>query len=196
LAIKPATAISVFASAIVVGTAAALAMQSAPNLPRAPLDAGDEGGADAGKELVIATLVSGTAGQEAAPDSGPPLLLSDEKPLDIAGDSGAAVLGDRAPRQVRWGVILVQYAGAQGAPANARSKKDALELATKLAEDAKKDFHEAARHGDPGSMDDAGRIPRGVLEPGPELALFSLAPNQTTDPIETPRGYYIMRRGE
>jgi hypothetical protein len=196
LAIKPTTALTVFASALVVGTAAALAMQSAPQLPRAPLDAGDEGGADSGKELVIATLVSGSAAQESAPDGGTPLLLADEKPLEGPSDAGAGALGDRAPRQVRWGVILVQYAGCQGAPATARTKQAALELATQLAQDAKKDFHEAARHGDSGSMDDAGRIPRGVLEPSAEYALFSLSPGQTTDPIETPRGYYVMRRAE
>ena len=194
MAIKPSTAIVVFASAIVVGTAAALAMQSAPALPRAPFDAGDEGGADAGKELVIATLVSGTA-QEGPGDAARPLLLADERP-DTPSDAGAGALGDKAPRQVRFGVVLVQYAGAQGAPANARPKAAALELATKLAEEAKKDFHEAVRHGDSGSIDDAGRIPRGVLEPGVEYALFSLSPGQTSEPVETPRGYYVMRRAE
>ena len=88
------------------------------------------------------------------------------------------------------------FAGAQGAPPGARPKKDALELATKLASDAKTDFHAAVIRGDSGSSDDIGRIPRGVLEPAVEYTLFTLPSGAVSDPIETPRGYWIAKRTE
>ncbi|HWL85406.1 MAG TPA: peptidylprolyl isomerase [Polyangiaceae bacterium] len=121
-------------------------------------------------------------------DSGFGLLLPD----------GAAVpaLPEKAPRSVRFGVVLVSYAGAEGAPPNARSKKDARELAEKLAAEAKTDFHAAVGHGDTGSADDLGRIPRGTLERAPEYVLFTLAAGQTSDPIDTPRGFWIVKRTE
>jgi parvulin-like peptidyl-prolyl isomerase len=45
-------------------------------------------------------------------------------------------------------------------------------------------------------MDDAGTIPRGVLEPTVEYALFTLKPGDVSDPIDTPRGFWIVRRIE
>lgn len=183
--------------AVVLGTAAAVTLTSAPAIVHVPSEAGagaNDAAADAPSdsgELVINTLTAGGN----VDDAGPPLLLSDQRP-DLPSDSGAGVLGDKAPRQVRWGVVLVQYAGCQGASPSARSRKDALELAQKLSEEAKKEFHEAVRHGDSGSTDDAGRMPRGVLEPAVELALFSLPVGGVSDVVETPRGFYVMRRSE
>src|SRR5207247_3020751 len=101
-----------------------------------------------------------------------------------------------APRAVRFGVVLVGYQGAQGAAAAARNKNDALAEANKLAADAKTDFHGAVAHGDPGSTDDAGRVPRGVLELAPEYFLFTLPRGGVSDPIDTPRGYWIVKRLE
>jgi parvulin-like peptidyl-prolyl isomerase len=45
-------------------------------------------------------------------------------------------------------------------------------------------------------MEDAGRIPRGVLEPAAEYALFTLSPGAVSDPVETPRGFWIVKRIE
>ncbi len=101
-----------------------------------------------------------------------------------------------APRNVRFGVVLVAYAGAEDAPRNARSKHDALELAQKLASQAKSDFHAAVRRGDEGSSDDVGSMRRGVLEPSPEYVLFSLPQGGVSDPIDTPRGFWIVKRIE
>ncbi len=194
---KPESAISVFVGALVLGTAAAVTLASAPDIKRVPseagaaaMDAAADAPSDAG-ELVINTLTAGGSGDE----GGAPLLLSDRRP-DLPSDSGAGALGDRAPRQVRWGVVLVQFAGCQGASATARSRRDATDLAQTLAEEAKKEFHEAVRHGDSGSTDDAGRMPRGVLEPAVEYALFSLPVGGVSDVVETPRGFYVMRRSE
>lgn len=105
-------------------------------------------------------------------------------------------LPEKTPKMVRFGVVLVQYQGAQGATANARPKDAARELALRLAIDAKTDFHGAVQRGDSGSGADLGRIPRGVLEPAPEYVLFTLAPGTVSDPIETPRGYWIVKRIE
>lgn len=107
-----------------------------------------------------------------------------------------AVLGDSAPREVRFGVVLLQYRGAEGASGTARSKAAAETLARELATAAKTDFSAAVARGDAGSVADAGRIPRGVLEQSVEVALFSLKPGETAGPVDTPRGFWIVRRME
>lgn len=135
--------------------------------------------------------------------------LLDDLPVysgpDTRGDAGG--IGNRmpdgtpvpplpagAPKSVRFGVVLVEYAGSEGAPTKARSKHDAQELAQKLAGDARSDFHGAVRRGDDGSTDDAGRIQRGILELAVEYFLFTLAVGQVSDPIDTPRGFWIVKR--
>lgn len=115
-------------------------------------------------------------------------LVSDAEP--------ASMLPSGSPKMVRFGVILVQYRGAQAAPATARSKEEALAVARTLAEAARTDFRAQVSKGDPGSMDDAGRIPRGVLEPAAEYALFTLSAGGVSDPVDTPRGYWIVKRLE
>lgn len=185
-----------FVGALVLGTAAAVTIASAPAISRVPTEAGAaamDAASDAPNdaELVINTLTA----RGSADEGGTSLFLGDQRP-DLPSDSGAGVLGDRAPRQVRWGVVLIQFAGCQGASPTARSRREGQDLAQKLAEEAKKEFHEAVRHGDSGSTDDAGRMPRGVLEPVVELALFSLPVGGVSDVVETPRGFYVMRRSE
>lgn len=126
-------------------------------------------------------------------DAGGTLLLSGEAPPGLATD---------APKSVVFGVVLVTYRGAQGAPgtarvpATARSREAALELAKELAELAKTDFKAAVAKGDKGSMENAGRLPRGVLEPAPEYVLFSLPKGGVSEPVDTPRGYWIVQRIE
>jgi len=95
---------------------------------------------------------------------------------------------------VRFGVILVQYRGAELAAAGTRSKSEALVLARTLAEAASTDFKAQVHRGDSGSMEDAGRIQRGVLEPAVEYALFMLPRGGVSEPIDTPRGFWIVRR--
>lgn len=133
-----------------------------------------------------------------APDAGPP-----PAPELTLGDAGAALpeesgqgLPEGAPKSVTFGVVLVSYRGAQGAPQGTRSKEQALALAKELAELAKTDFKAAVAKGDEGSTTDAGRIPRGILEPAVEVALFSLDKNAVSDPIDTPRGFWIAQRIE
>lgn len=113
----------------------------------------------------------------------------------LADGSPAPQLDPSAPKRVVFGVILVWYQGAQNAPQNARSKDEALILATSIANDAKKDFAAAAKRGDVG-VPAAGEMLRGVLERGPEYVLFSLDVGATGGPVDSPKGFYIFKRIE
>jgi hypothetical protein len=99
-----------------------------------------------------------------------------------------------APRTVHIGVVLVQYVGAEGASNNARTKAEARTLAERLRDDAKADFKKAVRDGDSGSSEDIGRIPRGVLDPRTEIAVFSMTGGEISEILETPKGFWIVKR--
>lgn len=102
-----------------------------------------------------------------------------------------------APARVGFGAVIFTYRGAQGAPADARSKEDAKKKATETIEVAQKDFAAAVAKGDRGSTTDAGRLPRGVIEPPIEYVLFTLEKGKVYPaPVDTPRGYWVVRRNE
>ena len=108
---------------------------------------------------------------------------------------GVSPLPDGAPTTVTFGVILVGYRGAERAPDSAQPKPAALDRAKALLAEAGTNFAAAAAKGDAGSTADAGRLPRGVLEPALEYALFTLQPGGVSaEPIDTPRGYWIVKR--
>ena len=168
---------------------------------RPPHRAVDGGDADAGAADSAPSLAVDLS--DADPGSSLPLFPTPVEPRRDGGvgfrmPDGSEVppLPDSAPKQVRFGVVLVTYVGAELASPTARSKHDALEHAQKLAADAKTDFHAAVRRGDDGSADDVGRIQRGVLEPVAEYALFTMPPGGVSEPIDTPRGYWIAKRIE
>jgi hypothetical protein len=156
------------------------------------------------------SLASLDAGVAAQGDAGMPLLLSDllhgEPRLD--GGVGATLfdgspvppLPMNAPRQVRFGIVLVSYEGAQPSPTSSRvstrSKADARALAQKLLATAQQDFHGAVQQGDAGSSDDVGRVKLGILEAAPEYVLFTLPIDGVGGPIDTPRGFWIVKRLE
>jgi hypothetical protein len=105
-----------------------------------------------------------------------------------------------APRQARFGVVLVTYLGCQpapnaGKPAN-RPRADARALAERLLATAKDDFHAAVAQGDPGSADDLGTVRQSILEPAPEYVLFTLPVGGVGGPVDTPRGYWVVKRLE
>lgn len=114
----------------------------------------------------------------------------------MLGGGPVPPLPENAPRKVEFGVILVRYQGAELAPKDAKPKADALVLAQKLAVDAKTDFKGAVERGDNGSSSDIGSIERGILEPAPEYVLFSLPVGGTSDVVDTPRGFWVVRRIE
>ena len=149
-------------------------------------------------------------GDAQPPDASGPLLLSDLVGPELRGDAAAGTtmpdgshvppLPMSAPRQVRVGVVLVSYEGAQpsaaGGRPTTRSKADAKALADRLLVTAAQDFHLAVQQGDPGSADDLGRVKLGILEPAPEYVLFSLPVDGIGGPVDTPRGYWIVKRLE
>jgi len=179
----------------VIGLVATVAVKSMPARPPVVIVSAEDGGTDAaadGSEPAAASTDAGLAAAATGAEGG--LLLSDLKELGDLGDAGASTLPSGAPRAVHLGVVLISYAGAQGAAATARPKTDARDLAARLAADAKTDFHGAVQRGDSGSSDDIGRVPRGVLEGPVELAVFTLAAGAVSDVIETPRGFWIVKR--
>ena len=187
--------------AAVVGLAAALILQPPA---KAQAAAGtDDAGVDAAPDANVAIALDLTGG-DAAGEALDLAAHPDTRDRTADGGIGSRMadgtlvpaLPEKAPRSVRCGVILVSYTGAQGAPPNARGKEAATELAQKLATEAKTDFHSAVSHGDTGSADDVGRVPRGVLELAPEYALFTLPAGGVSEPIDTPRGFWIVKRLE
>lgn len=102
-----------------------------------------------------------------------------------------------APNRVGFGAVIFTYQGSQGAPRDARSKEDAKKKAAEAIELAQKDFAAAVSKGDRGSTTDAGRVPRGVIEPPIEYVLFTLEKGKVhPEPLDTPRGYWVVRRNE
>ncbi len=183
---------------LLAGALALVVLKSGP--PKTPAIVGADAAADA----------DGSSNATSSPDAAPGDLdggVATEdagEPEPVASDAGTTLLdgeapptlGTDAPKTVTFGVILVMYKGAQGAPASTRSRDEAMALAKTLAEEAKTDFKAAVQKGDKGSMENAGRMPRGMLEPAPESVLFSLAKGAVSDPVETPRGFWIMQRIE
>lgn len=165
-----------------------------PRIARDP----DAGAATTDAAVAIAPAASADSG------AGTAATGTSEAPTDgglglgslgsLLGDSGPMPTG--APRAVRLGVVLVQYAGAEGASSTARAKPDALEHARRLAEQARTDWKAAVKAGDSGSSEDIGRIPRGVLDARTEVAVFSMSKDDISEPLETPRGYWIVKRVE
>lgn len=166
----------------------------------APADAGVEADADADAGPPSAALDAADAGSDggggAPAESGPEQAERSDAGVTLLSGEAPPSLPADAPKKVRFGVVLVQYRGAQGAPPTARTKEAALALAKELAELAKTDFKAAVGKGDKGSTDDLGYIPRGVLEPAPEYELFSLPKGGVSGPVDTPRGFWITRRIE
>jgi PPIC-type PPIASE domain len=102
-----------------------------------------------------------------------------------------------APTRIGFGAVVFAYRGAQNAPSDARSKEDAKKKASEAIELAQKDFAAAVAKGDKGSTTDAGHVPRGVIEPPIEYVLFTLEKGKVhPEPIDTPRGYWVVRRNE
>jgi len=149
---------------------------------------------------VSSASASASAAAPSAPLAQPSASTSSSAPIarDFAVlPDGRPVppLPSSAPQSVGFGVVLVTYEGAQFAPRKARPKAEARALAEELAAAAKTDFVAAVNKGDPGSMSDAGSVPRGVLEPAAEYVLFTLAKGEVAAaPVDTPRGYWVPRR--
>lgn len=130
------------------------------------------------------------------PSSAPLAFSRSLPPLALPAPPSSRPLPPGTPKTVRFGVVLFHYRGAQGARDDARSRDEALVLARTAGELARRDFKAAVKSGDAGSAEDAGRIARGILEPGVELELFTLGVGAVSEPIDTPRGYWVAKRLE
>lgn len=199
--------INILLGLAVVAIVVALAVKGFTPPPKTPgSGAAAERSGDGGAAIIAVNTDAGLL------DGGPLLLSELAPPLGIEGhaDGGPyAKLPDgtpvpplppNAPKTVRFGVVLVTFTGAQpgamGEKPNGRSKADAKELADRLAAEAKNDFHGAVQRGDPGSQDDVGKIRLGFLEPATEYVLFTINVNDVAGPIETPRGFWVVKRLE
>jgi hypothetical protein len=183
---------------VLVGWLTSEQMSRAPRIHAERSDAGDAGGG------VVAAASDAGVGTGTGTSGG---TAANVGALDSNGDGGFALTGlsnlldagalpSGGPRTVRLGVVLVQYAGAEGAPSSARAKPDALKHAVELAEQAKGDWKAAVKAGDSGSAEDIGRIPRGVLDRNTEVTVFSLDKDALSEPLDTPRGYWVVKRIE
>lgn len=185
-------------AAVVAAFVAALFLARPSRKPTLGAEPAPSASASAGPADAGAPAAKGDAGASGPADGG----VDEPINLEAATDAGATLpdgsrapgLAGDAPKSVTFGVILVQYRGAQFAPGNARTKEAALELAKQLADEAKRDFKATVPKGDKGSQENAGKMQRGFLEPAPEFVLFSLPKDGVSDPVDTPRGYWIVRR--
>jgi hypothetical protein len=140
--------------------------------------------------IAVASCGSGAS----APEPLPPSVAISESPSAPATVVPTSIPPD-APSRVRFGVVLIQYRGAEGVrDPRARSKEEAQRLAEKLYRVARSDFGRAVERGDPGSIPDAGVMYLGILEPTPEAVLFGLPPGGVGGPVDTPRGYWVVKR--
>jgi hypothetical protein len=100
-----------------------------------------------------------------------------------------------APNMVSFGVVLLVHEEALAAPSGAPKKAAAYEKARTLMDEARHDFDEAVKKGDVGSVAKAGKMPRGILEPPLEYVLYTLKKGEVfPEPLDTPRGFWILRR--
>ena len=159
-----------FLGIAIVALGAFLAWKATPNAP--PTDPTDRAGDLRGRGPRD-DAGGNSSGQAHAQDAGFPDAEAGASGAEgVFQDAGRwlpSTLPDRSPRMVRLGIVLVAYAGAEGAPTTTRSKREARDLAEGLRIEARTDFHSAVQRGDRGSSDDVGRLPRGVLEAGAEL---------------------------
>jgi hypothetical protein len=161
----------------------------APTPPAATADAGSEPGAGGG-----AAIEPALDGGVLAAGGAPAIEPGDGGSAEAAGGSPPGLTD--APKKVKIAVILVQYVGAEDARADARSKGAALSLAKEIAAAAAEDFAAAVKKGDPGSTVDAGTLGRNILDPDLEARVFTLAKGALSEPIDTPKGYWIVKRLE
>ncbi len=176
----------------VVVLAVLLAVKSMPHAESvAVIDAGVAVDAAVAPVIDAATIAVDDSTSDTAPTA---TATGDGGAFHLADGTIVQPLGPKAPKHVRFGVVLVVYEGAQGAPAKARSKSDAMTIATKLAESAKTDFAGAVHSGDDGSAPDIGVVDRNILEPTSEAVLFALPVGGTSGVVDTPRGFWIVKR--
>jgi hypothetical protein len=189
---------------VLVGSAVLLVLRVGPAAPPpARGSAAPSTSAPPGSPSEAPVAIAVPTGLAVAPDLGALPELPETDPPDarlggalLPSGEAAPALPAGAPKSVVFGVVLVEYRGAQGATRKARTREAAEALAKEIAADARTNFAAAVAKGDPGSTENAGAMPRGVLEPGPEHVLFTLDVGAVGGPVDTPRGLWIVKRLE
>lgn len=151
-----------------------------------------------------ASAAPSSAGAQSAGAPGPSVVIAEPAPTIAAAGKDFSLLPDgkpvpelpaTAPRTCGFGAILLTFEGAQFAPRRARTKSEAYQLAKTLIAEASVNFADAVKKGDPGSLADAGSIGRQILERSVEYRLFTLEKGELSpEPVETPRGYWVLKR--
>jgi peptidyl-prolyl cis-trans isomerase NIMA-interacting 1 len=108
------------------------------------------------------------------------------------------------PEQVAAQHVLVAYKGAKGAPKSVtRSKADAKKRAEEAAAKAKKgeDFSALVRDysDDEGTVDrlgSVGKFKREAMAKPFSDAAFALKVDETSDVVETPFGFHVIKRNQ
>ncbi|MEP7125164.1 MAG: peptidylprolyl isomerase [Byssovorax sp.] len=125
-------------------------------------------------------------------------------PTSTAADPAPSTSALLPPREIAGAAqILVAYAGAELAPTTVTRTKDAAkkraaEALSKITKD-KMPFEEAAKKysDDPGSKDLGGAIGNFEKNAMPEAfskATFAMKVGETSEIVETPRGFHIIKR--
>lgn len=175
-------------------TGVILVMHDSPKPPVKPKPAASA--APSAKVAATASASASAAVDAGVPDDAGPTPVTEG--FETFPDGGKVPdLPNSAPQELSFGVVQFTYQGAQFAGSDARSKDAARQKAEATLELAKHDFAAAVGKGDRGSTADAGRIPRGVLEPPVEYVLFTLDKKTVySSVIDTPRGFWIVRRND
>jgi peptidyl-prolyl cis-trans isomerase NIMA-interacting 1 len=161
--------------------------------------------------LALAALAPAAVGCEGSPSAAPP--PADSAPLgSIAALTGPVAAVSAAPPAAAPGPpreivgaaqILIAYQGAEGAaPTVTRSKAEARKLAgevLKKLRDGKATFEELVKtdSDDAGTKATGGQIGNFERYAMPQAfsdAAFALKVGDTSDVVETPRGFHIIRR--
>lgn len=127
-----------------------------------------------------------------APDAGAAETL-DAAPAALTVAVGSNTLGavDAPPPSAnlgsfRMGVVIYGF--------EKRSRTMAKALAEKALETARTDFGAAVKAADPESDADYGTFAPHSFEAEVEAAIVAIPPGQVGGPIETPRGFWVVKR--
>jgi peptidyl-prolyl cis-trans isomerase SurA len=145
---------------------------------------------------ILIFAVSACSGEGSDADA-----TADATPADTQEEQTAPPPAPDAVQEFAGAHILIMYEGSQRAPETVtRTKEEALELATELAERAQKgeDFAALAReYSDGPSGPNGGNLgiwQKGRMVPEFDAAMADLDIGEVSDPVETAFGYHVMLR--
>jgi hypothetical protein len=138
----------------------------------------------------------------AAPTVGPLATMTATASASAPAPTPSATAPTVPDRVAGAALILVSWKGAELAPAGVtRSKADAKKRADEALDKLKHDtsFEDVVKNysDDPGTKRTGGalgNIERGVMPDAFSDALFAMTPGEVSGVVETPRGFYVIKR--